>query len=103
MFHRKSNFVGRLRMLHSLLDGVLANHVNDDYLAYHKIAKNVRFYKYLEVLAEFDRESLHNEQERMASWINAYNALAIKGVIDGVTPVAASSFAGSSTAPAAKK
>jgi len=75
------------RVLHSLLDGVLETAVKDGYVDYPAIARNVRFYKYIEAIAEFDTASLASDAERLAFWINAYNALAIKAVIDGVTPV----------------
>lgn len=75
------------RVLHALLDGVLESTVKDGYVDYPAIARNVRFYKYIEAIAEFDTSTLASDAERMAFWINAYNALAIKTVIDGVTPV----------------
>jgi hypothetical protein len=75
------------RVLNALLDGVLRAHVDDGYVDYPEIARNVRFYKYLEAIAAFDPATLADDRERLAFWINAYNALAIKSVIDGVTPV----------------
>jgi hypothetical protein len=75
------------RVLNALLDGVLESHVADGYVDYPAVARNVRFYKYLEAIAEFDAGSLGTDAERLAFWINAYNALAIKMVIEGVTPV----------------
>ncbi|MEX2479593.1 MAG: DUF547 domain-containing protein [Gammaproteobacteria bacterium] len=75
------------RVLNALLDGVLAAHVKDGYVDYPEIARNVRFHKYLEAIAEFDVDALADDKERLAFWINAYNALAIKQIIDGQTPI----------------
>ncbi|MGE0485717.1 MAG: DUF547 domain-containing protein [Gammaproteobacteria bacterium] len=75
------------RVLNALLDGVLEAHVQDGYVDYPAIARNVRFHKYLEALAEFDADGLADDRERMAFWINAYNALVIKQIIEGQTPI----------------
>ena len=40
----------------------------------------------LDYLAAADPDSLATDQERLAFWINAYNALAIKGILDGLSP-----------------
>ena len=76
-----------VRVLHSLLDGVLERNVKDGYVNYPAIARNARFYKYIEAISEFDADTLDSNEARLAFWINAYNALAIKSVIDGVTPI----------------
>lgn len=75
------------RVLNALLDGVLETDVKDGYVDYPALARNVRFFKYIEAIAEFDAETLTSDEERLAFWLNAYNALAMKSVIDGVTPV----------------
>lgn len=82
-----SAFATDSRVVNALLDGVLEADVKDGYVDYPAVARNVRFYKYLEAIAEFDAEALGSDEERLAFWINAYNALAIKSVIDGITPV----------------
>lgn len=74
------------RALNALFSGVLAQSVDDGYVDYPSIARNVRFYKYLDAIAEFDVEGLGDDNERKAFWINAYNALAIKFIIDGKSP-----------------
>ena len=75
------------RVLNALFDGVLETSVQDGYVDYPAIARNVRFYKYIEALAAFDPATLADDKERLAFWINAYNAFAIKSVIDGNSPV----------------
>jgi hypothetical protein len=76
-----------VRVLHSLLDGVLARSVRDGYVNYPEIARNARFYKYIDAIAEFDVDTLDSDQARLVFWINAYNALAIKSVVEGITPI----------------
>lgn len=76
-----------VRVLHSLLGGVLASHVDDGYVDYPSIARNTRFYKYLSAIEEFDVETLQSDEARLVFWINAYNALAIKSIVDGVRPI----------------
>ncbi len=74
------------RTLNALFDGILAEHVKDGYVDYPAIARNVRFAKYLESLAEFNLESLTDDKEKLAFWLNVYNALVIKNIIDGKSP-----------------
>ena len=68
---------------HKLWDGVLRDHVNDqgrvDYAA---VQKDERFDRYLEQLEAADAKELKNADERLAFWINAYNALTIRAVLD---------------------
>lgn len=74
------------RTLNALFDGVLSEHVKDGYVDYPAIARNVRFTKYLESLAEFNLDTLTDDKERLAFWLNIYNALVIKNIIDGKSP-----------------
>jgi len=76
-----------VRVINALLDGVFEAHVKDGYVDYPQIARNVRFHKYLEAIADFDVETLVDDKERLAFWINAYNALAIKQIVDGQSPI----------------
>lgn len=74
------------RTLNALFDGVLAENVKDGYVDYPAIARNVRFNKYLESLAEFNLDALTDDKEKLAFWLNVYNALVIKNIIDGKSP-----------------
>lgn len=75
------------RSLNALLDGVLAAHVEDGYIDYPEIARNVRFQRYLAALADVDLSTLVEPADQIAFWLNAYNAVAIKIVTEGVTPI----------------
>ncbi len=74
------------RSLNALFDSILAEHVKDGLVDYPAIARNVRFGKYIESLADFDLNTLSDDKERLAFWINVYNALVIKNIIDGKSP-----------------
>ncbi len=68
---------------HKLWDAVLREHVNEkgrvDYAA---VQKDEQFDRYLEQLEAVDVKQLKNADERLAFWINAYNALTIRAVLD---------------------
>ena len=68
---------------HRLWDAVVRAHVNDkgrvDYAA---VQKDEHFTRYLEQLETADAKSLKNADERLAFWINAYNALTLRAVLD---------------------
>ena len=69
-----------------LFDGVLRDHVNQGFVDYPAIAQDLRFAEYLNYLTETDPDSFASREEKLAYWINAYNALAIKGILDGLSP-----------------
>lgn len=76
-----------VRALNALIDGVFAAHVKDGYVDYPAIARNVRFHKYLEAIAGLDEAAIGDGAERLAFWINAYNALAVKQITEGMSPI----------------
>ena len=69
-----------------LFDQVLRAHVTDGRVDYPAIKRDPRFSGYLAALRETDADALATRQEKLAFWINAYNALAIKGILDGLSP-----------------
>ena len=77
--------------LHQAFDQVLKAAVDDGHVNYTLIKKDPRFKSYLQALKQARPENFNGEAEQLAFWINAYNALAIKGIIDGLSP---SSFIG---------
>ena len=76
-----------IRLLNTLLDTVLNAHVKDGYVDYPQLKKNSRFQKYLTLLESFDPSTLETKDHQAAFWINTYNSLALKMVINGTTPV----------------
>jgi len=71
---------------HAAFDEVLRSHVQDGVVRYPAIAADLRFPAYLRLLDRVDPYTLLARQERLAFWINAYNAFAIKGILDGYSP-----------------
>jgi hypothetical protein len=61
---------------HSEFDALLHRHVRAGRVDYDAFAHSPRFEHYLESLATFDPEQL-GERDRLAFWINAYNAYTI--------------------------
>lgn len=70
---------------HQLFDRVLRAHVRDGVVDYASIQTDDRFQAYIDYLETADPDSLATRDEKLAFWINAYNALAIKGVVDGLS------------------
>lgn len=77
--------------LHTSLHEVLSAHVADGRVDYASIAEDGAFSEYIGLLANADISALRDREEQLVFWINAYNALAVKGILDGKSP---SSFFG---------
>lgn len=68
---------------HGLWDAVLQQHVTEQGLVdYGAIRGDDRFSEYLYRLANTDAAGLSDDSQRLAFWINAYNALTIKAVLE---------------------
>ncbi len=72
---------------HHSFDEVLQAHVKDGVVDYPAVAKDARFAAYLDQLDRVDPNALPTRRHRLAFWINAYNAFAIKGILDGYSPL----------------
>lgn len=75
--------------LAQVFDDILHRYVMDGHVDYPGIAADGRFQTYLEQLAHTDAATLTAREQQLAFWINAYNALAIKGILDGYSPSSA--------------
>lgn len=71
---------------HQLLNGILHDHVVDGRVEYPSIQSDPRFPQYLAQLDRVDPNSLPTQDDQLAFWINTYNALAIKGIVDHYSP-----------------
>lgn len=65
---------------------VLASNVRDGRVDYPGFQVDDRFVAYLSQLDRVDPNGLSTNEERLAFWINTYNAFAIKGILDGYAP-----------------
>ena len=72
---------------HGLLSRVLESQVRDGVVDYPSIQMDNRLPAYLAQLARVDPNAFATRNEQLAFWINAYNAFAIKGILDHYSPV----------------
>ena len=72
---------------HRAFDEVLQAHVKDGAVDYPAVANDARFSTYLDQLDRVDPNALPSRRHKLAFWINAYNAFAIKGILDGYSPL----------------
>lgn len=74
------------QVTHRLFEDVLHRAVTDDRVNYLLIQQDERFPRYLAELNQVDPNALPSSADRLAWWINAYNAFAIQGILDGESP-----------------
>jgi hypothetical protein len=72
---------------HRLLSLVLEAHVSQGVVDYPAIQLDNRLPTYLTQVDRVDPNGFATRNERLAFWINAYNAFAIKGILDHYSPV----------------
>ncbi|QMU62317.1 MAG: DUF547 domain-containing protein [Gammaproteobacteria bacterium] len=70
--------------LHQPFTDVLSESVTNGQVNYKTINENPKFASYLETLKE--KATFENQDEELAYWINAYNALVIQGILNGGSP-----------------
>lgn len=70
---------------HHLFQQVISKHVEDGYVDYPSISKSTDFQRYLSLIA--NKTHFNSNAEALSFWINGYNALAIKGILDGRSPL----------------
>lgn len=72
---------------HDLFDAVLKENVSPEgQVNYPGIKDDSRFLEYIDYLAGANPDAYATKQEKLAFWINAYNALTMKGILDGLSP-----------------
>lgn len=72
---------------HTLFEQVLKAHVKDGVVDYPAILTDNRLAAYLAQLERVAPNTFATRNEQLAFWINAYNAFAIKGILDHYSPV----------------
>src|SRR5215510_9697695 len=80
------NPIDPAQVSHRLLNEVLQTSVKDGVVNYPSIQSDQRFAAYLALLDRVNPSALSTEHDRLAFWINAYNACAIQGILDGYSP-----------------
>jgi len=67
----------------SIFDGILGRYVSEDgFVNYKGLKEDKEFEKYIEYLSNTDPDTLPFDKDRLAFWINAYNAFVLKGVLE---------------------
>jgi hypothetical protein len=72
---------------HDLLDRVLHAHVTDGHVRYPDVRRDRQFREYLAQLNRVNPTGFSARSDQVAFWINAYNAFAIHGILDGYSPM----------------
>ena len=67
---------------HYLFTALLSEHIFEDRVNYRQLCNDGRFLYYIEQLSETDPEKLVRPEEKLAFWINAYNAYTLKIVCE---------------------
>lgn len=78
------NSVSANFILHESFDSILRNNVVDGHVNYKGIKGDPKFSSYLNALESVP--SFKSKNNELAYWINAYNAFAIKGILDKRSP-----------------
>ncbi len=71
---------------HQLFDELMHRHVKDGVVNYPDIQSDLRLETYLREINQLDPTTLPTRNDRLAFWINTYNAFAIKGIVNGYSP-----------------
>jgi hypothetical protein len=71
---------------HHTFEQLLQAHVSGGVVDYPAIVSDSRLEAYLQLLDMIDPTALPTRDHQLAFWINAYNAFAIKGIVDGYSP-----------------
>ncbi len=74
------------RVSHQTWDQIVQAHVRDGQVDYPAIQANGTLDGYVRELNRIDPTSLPRRQDQLAFWINAYNAFAVKGILDHYSP-----------------
>ena len=77
------------RFSYQPLDAALRAHVSEGQVHYPGFAADARFASYLGQLARVNPDEFKTRADKLAFWINAYNALAIQGILENDSPFTA--------------
>ncbi len=81
------NSIPATEFSHRAFDEILHTRVRDGVVDYPSIQADNQLPVYLAQLDRVDPSALTTRNERLAFWINAYNAFAIKGILDHHSPM----------------
>ena len=75
------------RVSHRAWDQIVQTHVHDGQVDYPAIQADGTFDGYVHERNRIDPSTLSSRQDQLAFWINAYNAFAVKGIVDHYSPM----------------
>ena len=75
------------RVSQQVWDQIVQAHVHDGHVDYPAIQAGGKLDGYLSELNRIDPTRLPRRQDQLAFWINAYNAFAVKGIVDHYSPM----------------
>ena len=84
--YHPSNPVDPVEFSHQRFDELMHAYVEDGVVNYPGLQSNPQLEAYIEEINRLDPTTLPSKKDRLAFWINAYNAFAIKGILDGYSP-----------------
>ena len=67
---------------HSIFTNLMTKYNFNGNLDYKGLTTETKLDDYLNLLSSLNPEKLDNDQEKMAFWINVYNAFTIKAIVD---------------------
>lgn len=71
---------------HKAFEVALSTHVQGGQVDYAGFSEDPQYKQYLVQLNRVNPNHLPSREARLAFWVNAYNAFAIKGIVDGYSP-----------------
>lgn len=71
---------------YSAFDELLQQNVRNGFVDYEGVEANPRFRRFVQQVGEIDAGTLPERNDQLAFYINAYNALAIQGILVGYSP-----------------
>ncbi len=84
--YHPSNAIDPSSFNHQIFDELMKRHVEDGTVNYPGIQKDLRLEAYLRQVNRLNPNTLPSKNDRLAFWINTYNAFAIKGILNGYSP-----------------
>ena len=65
-----------------IYDNLLHKYIVNGLVDYENLVKDKNLEKYIDALSKFDPSTLTNKNDKLAFWINAYNAYTLKIIVD---------------------
>ena len=84
LFFLSSNFITAQRVdnQHTLFTQILQDYVSNGLVKYKELKDDKRLDKYIKQLENTDPQKIVNNKNRLAFWINAYNAYTLKFIVE---------------------